>query len=79
MWLLFFWAFWIVLGVVLGEKKGRGAAGCLLGFFLGPLGVLIVWAMQGNRGTCPYCREPIHVNATACPHCQRAVTPANAP
>ncbi len=60
------------VAATIGERKGRAIIGALLGLFLGPLGVAITWGMTGNRVPCPHCRERIHRDATACPHCTRS-------
>jgi ribosomal protein L37AE/L43A len=43
----------------------------IVGVLLGPFGILIALFSQGNRKTCPHCRELIHKDATVCSHCQR--------
>ncbi len=81
---------WLLCGVVAGvitAAKSQNPLGFFLGFviggLLGPLGIIIVLfvkptqkkQMQGKR-TCPFCREPIHAQASVCPHCQRESEPA---
>jgi hypothetical protein len=65
---------WLVFGIVgamIGDKKGKGGLGFLLGVLLGPFGVLIIFLIKGNQKTCPYCRGTIHPDAIRCPHCQK--------
>lgn len=81
---------WAVLGYFIGNGKGRGEEGAALGFFLGPIGILIA-AMMGAKRTpgreadgasssvrtrCRYCRESVALDATVCPHCQKDIVPA---
>jgi hypothetical protein len=68
--------FWILCGVVaavIGANKGAGTAGFIIGFLLGPFGILIMIFSKGDRRSCPYCKEWIHKDATVCPHCQSAI------
>lgn len=37
-----------VAGYLMLARVGRGIVGVLLGFFLGPIGVLIAWPMRAN-------------------------------
>jgi hypothetical protein len=65
-----------VIGGAIGQRKGIPVAGALLGLFLGPLGVAIVWALRGARRECPACFTLIHARATVCPQCRRDVPDA---
>ncbi len=71
----------------IASRKGRG--GCLffgLGFLIGPIAVLVAAVMsrdeaaeqdaklrKGDLVLCGACREPIHPEATICPHCRTPV------
>jgi hypothetical protein len=71
-----FFIVWILCGVVaafIGAKKGVATAGFIVGFLLGPFGILIALFSKGDRRSCLYCKEWIHKDATVCPHCQRAI------
>jgi hypothetical protein len=58
---------------MIGSRKGRGGEGFALGLLLGPIGILIAWAMKGNRRTCPACQSLIHQGATVCPFCREHI------
>ena len=65
---------WLALGIaaaIVGSRKGIGCLGLILGVVLGPVGLVIVLVMKGNRKQCPYCMEYIHKDASVCPKCQR--------
>jgi hypothetical protein len=67
---------WILCGLIgaaVGSSKNLGPPGFVLGFLLGPIGIMIVVMMSGNRIPCPFCREKMNRRATVCPHCQRDV------
>jgi hypothetical protein len=82
--------FWLVCGIIamyIYQNKGRsGAWGCLVGFALGPLGILYAavrsprqekieerMLRKGERKRCPHCSELIRPEAKVCPFCQRDV------
>jgi hypothetical protein len=65
---------WIICGIVaaiIGNQKGEGCAGFILGVVLGPIGILLALGSKGNRKQCPFCKEMIHREALVCPRCQR--------
>ena len=89
-------AFWVVCGLAGGSVtrgKGRGGApGYLLGFLLGPLGLLIAVVLprneagveaaaleSGARRRCPQCAELVRREAVKCRHCGAELEPAAPP
>lgn len=73
---------WLLCGVaaaMIGSQKGMGGQGFLLGFLLGPFGILFALLSTGNRKTCPQCRELIHKDAEVCPRCKAELIPAAPP
>lgn len=56
--------------------------GLIVGFFLGPLGILIVLFLQPSQARqmkgkreCPHCKEAMKREASVCPHCHRDSEP----
>jgi hypothetical protein len=73
---------WVLpIFVAHSQGKAKNRAGVAYGLFLGWLGVIIL-ALLPRRidssvyGECPWCKEDMRLDASACPHCQRDVTPA---
>jgi len=77
--------FWSLLGVLIGyaasQKRGFSPVGGVFGgILLGPLAFLM-FAVNGiasakERGKkCPYCAEWVKVEAVACKHCGRDISP----
>ena len=60
-----------IIGAMISSRKGEWGTGFLLGFLLGPIGVLLALFMRGNRKECCHCRALIHKLATVCSHCGR--------
>ena len=58
-----------VVGALLGGSKGQAGLGFVLGALLGPLGIIIVLVIDGDRKTCPSCMSKVHKNAKVCSHC----------
>jgi hypothetical protein len=80
--------FWLICGVIAYYiYQGKGRAGCwgfLVGFMLGPLGIVYALVrspdtrrseeLQVRAGTarwCPHCGELIRYGARVCKHCGR--------
>jgi len=64
---------WILCGVaagMIGSGKGQGCLGFILGFLLGPFGIVFALLMKGDRKQCPLCKEYISKNSKRCPKCQ---------
>ena len=40
---------WAIIAYFVGETKGNGCLGCILGFVLGPFGILITALLGRNR------------------------------
>lgn len=48
-----------------------------------PLHLIFTAVSEGSRGTriprthihCPWCQEPVHKEATICPHCRKELVP----
>ena len=70
LWGLFWCAFWGRIACEIGKKKGMEFGAFLLGFLLGPIGVLIALASNGNRVKCPFCKAFIDPTASVCSYCQ---------
>lgn len=63
-----------IAGYYVGKKSGNTIAGLVWGSLLGPMGVVVAWALPDkNREPCPYCAEQILSSARLCPHCRSDV------
>jgi ribosomal protein L37AE/L43A len=83
----------VLIGALLCGVAGAvmlGDTGFLLGFFLGPIGLVIAWTLRDSRKEkaaaaasvrqereCPFCAERILVKAKTCKHCGRDVSPTS--
>ena len=64
-----------LIGYLLGRSKGLALTGAITGFFLGPLGWLIIAQMRNRNPTCPYCKGYIVEGTQKCKNCGSNVTP----
>jgi len=63
-----------LIGGVIGQARGRTTAGLFFGFFLGPVGWILIWlGPDKNTMECPYCKERIKKNAIVCKYCRKAI------
>ena len=71
--LLPWFVLWVVFGIIgAGIAKtfrGRELAGMLLGFFMGPLGWLCIFALGDDRLKCPECGGVVPQGAKRCKSC----------
>lgn len=69
--------FGLIARKVRRDEGGRFQEGLAWGAVFGPIGLLIVAVTKPPVPTreCPHCRERMHRDATACPHCQRTSRP----
>lgn len=65
---------WIICGIAgysIGNAKGRGPTGLLLGLLLGVFGIIIIAVMgPADLLRCPACHGPVSTVTTVCPHCR---------
>lgn len=72
-WLSFYGVFFIASGVV-GALKGRLIAGILLGYVLGPMGLVVILLSKDQRMIpCPHCGQKTHHHSYHCQHCNEKV------
>lgn len=71
---------WLICGIIaaaIGDNKGHGCLGAILGFVLGPIGILITYVLPNDNippeatKKCPFCAEAIMREAKVCKHCGR--------
>jgi len=62
-----------IVGWFVGAPKKAEKPGMLLGFLLGPIGILIVAVAFDQREKCPACKTPINDGATICPACKTSL------
>lgn len=58
-----------LIGMAIGSMKGEPGLGFVFGFFLGPIGWLVIAVSPDNRPKCPYCKGAIVPGAIKCKNC----------
>ncbi|ABV85617.1 hypothetical protein Spea_0289 [Shewanella pealeana ATCC 700345] len=72
-WLGFYIAM-LIASIAIGYSKGNIVAGALLGYVLGPIGVLLLLLSKDRKMlSCPECSAKIHRHSYICPRCQQKV------
>jgi len=66
---VFFALLFAIGSAAAGKDKGMGGTGFILGLLLGPIGLVIVLASNGDRKACPSCRENVRSGALKCRFC----------
>ena len=77
---IFLWI-WFSSGVaagIIGHARQAALAGAVLGLFLGPIGVLAAFALDG-RASCPHCAGRLDGRGQICQHCHRPIRWDNVP
>ena len=67
------------IGYAIGNTRGRGGEGALLGIFLGPIGWVIALLLPATGSKCPGCLGVVPEGARRCKHCGVAFTRPIAP
>jgi hypothetical protein len=77
---VFFWAWFasVPAAGMIGHARHAALAGAVLGLFLGPIGVLAAFALDG-RASCPHCAGRLDGRGQICQHCHRPIRWDNIP
>ncbi|NLS12028.1 hypothetical protein HGP28_03865 [Vibrio sp. SM6] len=69
---LCFYGFFLMLSAYVGYRKNNTVAGVLLGYVLGPIGLLLMFLSADRRcAHCPHCGIKVDFKAYFCPHCRQ--------
>ena len=68
-----YWVGWVLVGglvgLLIGQFKGRGFVGALVGAFLGPIGWLLIAVGPNHLPSYPYRKGRVPPGAVKCKHC----------
>ena len=76
--LLWIWFGSGVAAGIIGHARQAAIAGAVLGLFLGPIGVVAAFALDG-RASCPHCAGRLDGRGQICQHCHRPIRWDNVP
>lgn len=74
-WTLAWIALWSSLGAIIGNSRGRLAFGLVMGFILGPIGLLLIFVLPSLYKFCPFCKGNIPTDAVKCQKCGSDLRP----
>jgi hypothetical protein len=69
------WLISAVVGAIIGNNKGRPAAGAIYGLLLGPLGWIVILIAPDVRPKCPECGGTTVRGAQKCMNCGSHLRP----
>jgi hypothetical protein len=58
-----------LIGLYIGNSKGRPVAGAMWGLLVGPIGWLVMAIVKDERRKCPDCLGTVPIGARRCQHC----------
>jgi hypothetical protein len=67
--LIVIWVICGFIGYAIGSNKNAGGFGFVLGFLLGPIGVVAA-ALADMRAACPHCGTKLNGQPANCPACK---------
>lgn len=71
---LSFYSFFLLASILVGAIKGRLIAGVLLGYILGPIGLVLMICSHNQRMVnCPHCGKKTHRHSYQCQCCHQKV------
>lgn len=71
---LSFYLLMLAVSIAIGYRKGNVVAGALLGYVLGPVGVVLMLLSKDRKMlSCPECHKRVHRYTYICPYCQQKV------
>ena len=79
LWLVFLLSMLGLIGLGFGNERGRGFTGFMLGFFLGPIGWILILCLEPDGRRCPECLGVVPNLARRCRHCSSELPPSLAP